>query len=343
MKEIERTNEFVEHLVDAEEMIAESTIGLNDEYPIGEAKKRVIGVEKNCKFIKIDPVEFAKNPYLQNIQIDNWRIGNIYLHNKEYYEPYKTYVYGARKRDPKTLTAQYEFCYFPTTVHFPALGTIIPYTKWMGVEVSEINTFQSFINEASGKVLLMGCGLGYVAYMLSLKENVDEVTIVELNPDIKKMFETYLKPQMNNKINIFLGDAIQFLENEDLSAYQYCSVDIWHDLIEMFPIYLKCLLLEQRHPQTKFHYWLEDDLHKAFESSWILLLKKFINGNHSEENPEFFTDVLKMQNIETIEDIRKFIAAPKRAIIQEWAFQHPKEVHNFEGLYKTLSKIQRKL
>lgn len=40
----------------------------------------------------------------------------------------------------------------------------------------------------------LGCGLGYVAYILSLKENVEEVTIVELNSDIKKMFKKYLKP-----------------------------------------------------------------------------------------------------------------------------------------------------
>lgn len=344
MKEIERTNEFIERLLDAEEMIAGSVRGLNHECPIGIARKKIIGVEKNCKIIKVDPIELAQNPYLQNIHIENWLVGNICLTTAEKYEKYKTYNYGFLKRDPKSLTTLYELCYFPEEVHYPSLGAFYPdrYEKWMGVEPGEINTFAPFIEEAKGKVLLMGCGLGYVAYMLSLKDDVEEITIVELDPNVKKMFEMYLKRQMNNKINIILGDAIQFLENEDISMYQYCSVDIWHDVTDMLPIYLKLLLLEQRHPKTKFHYWLEEDLQVSFEAVWITLLKKAVNKKLTEKKSEIFTEILKMQNIENIEDIIKFMNAPKRPFIKEWALQNPDEAYNYEGLKQSLLKLRNK-
>lgn len=339
MREIERTREFIENLVIAQEIIGESIDGLNSFCPIGEARKKIVGVESNCEIIKLDPSFLLENPYIKNIHIGNWTVGNICLAKDDFYEGYKTNIWSSRKRDEKTLTTLYSFCYFSETINFPSLGTLFPNTKWMGVEPNEINTFSSFIDEASGKVLLMGCGLAYVAYMLSLKDNVDEVTIIELDPDVKKMFETYLKPQMNNKISIYQGDAIKFLENENLSSYQYCSVDIWYGAIDMFPIYLKCLLLEQRHPYTKFHYWLEDDLHIALEDTWIALLKRLWDKNLQMKDPEILTDILISQNLETVEDIRQFILSSKRPLIKDWALQHPKEASNHEGLPKSLARL----
>ena len=179
--------------------------------------------------------------------------------------------------------------------------------------------------------------------MLSLKENIEEVTIVELDPNVKTMFETYLKPQMNDKINVVLGDAIQFLETEDISTYQYCSIDIWHSPNDMFPIYLKCLLLEQRHPKTTFHYWLEEDLHVSMEATWIKLLKRYVNETQPTKKQEIFTEILKMQKFETVDDVIRFIRAPKRPIIQEWALQNQEEAYNHEDLLQTLLRLRNKI
>ncbi|MCH5166388.1 MAG: hypothetical protein J1F35_00715 [Erysipelotrichales bacterium] len=336
MTEIERTNEFLEQLIDAEEMIYKGAKGLNDGIPIGEAKRQISGLEKNIKITKIEPIEYLNNPYLKNIEIKDWIVGNIYLSYANVFEEYKTYTNNSRKRDPKSLTTIYDLSYFPKDIILPALGTVFPYTKWMGVEPGEINTFSSFIEEASGKVLLMGCGLGYVAYMLSLKDNVDEVTVIELDSDVKAMFDIYLKPQMNNKINVVLGDAIKFLEEEDISSYQYCSVDIWHGITEMFPFYLKCLILEEKHPNTKFHYWLEDDLHVTIEKGWIKLIKRLINNKLTEGKPEIFADIAKMQNIETIEDVKRFMMEPKKPMIKEWALNNQEIACNPEYSVKSL-------
>lgn len=104
MSEIERTKEFIDGLIDAEDMINESITTLNQGCQIGEAKKKIAGIERNCIITKLNPEEFYQNPYLQNIEIDEWQVGNIYITPTHFLDEYKTYNYKARKRDPKTLT-----------------------------------------------------------------------------------------------------------------------------------------------------------------------------------------------------------------------------------------------
>lgn len=323
MSEIEKLKEFVNELNNIEELIYDSVVNLNHgEVPIWVAKKQIVGIEKNCKITKLDPLYLKENPYIKNIHIEDWVIGNIYLQNMDVYEENGVYVYKMRERDQKSLTTVYNLAYFPENVRTPALGTIVPYTKWMGVDISEITSFEPFIKCAHGKVLLMGCGLAYVAYMLSLKNDVEKVTVVELDKDIKKMFETYLKSQMNNKIEVIEGDALEFLEVEDISKYDYCSVDIWHGAMDMFPIYLKCLLLEEKHEGVKFHYWMEEDLHNILEKMWLIILEKRFDKELLDDDLKIFVDILDSQNVNTVEDLRKFLQTPKREILTEWALSN---------------------
>lgn len=337
MSELNKTMEFVDELIDAEQVIMEYAAPLTKECSVDVAKESIYGFERNCKLNKITANDFAQNPYIKNIKIKDCYVDDVYLNNIGTYLADITYINSSRKRDPKTLTTIYDFCYFDEPIRYPSIGIIKPdmpfginYDKWMGVEPGEINTFASFIAEAKGNVLLMGCGLAYVAYMLSIKKDVETVTIVELNPKIIEMFQRNLKPQMNDKIKIVQGDAIHFLENEDLSKYQYCSVDIWHSALDMLPIYLKCLLAEPRHPHTKFHYWLEGDLHIGMENLWIDSLNSFLTDNLPDFYPKIFTDILANQNIKTIEDVRNFILADKRSIIKQWALSNPDEAYNMD-------------
>lgn len=339
MEQIKRTREFINELADIEELIFDNMQGLNrGDVSLWDAKKQIKGLERNCELTKLSPTLLSDNPYIKNIHTDEWLVGNVFLSNLNGYEEYKTYVYAMRKRDSKSLTTLYHLCYFDQNVYFPTLGTIIPQTKWMAVEPSEIKSFEPFIKEAHGNVLLMGCGLGYVAYMLSIKDNVDLVTIVELDPFVKSMFGTYLKPQMNNKISIVLGDALEFLDVKDLSKYDYCSIDIWHGAMEMFPIYTKCLLLEQKHKNTKFHYWLEEDLHCVLETIWIILLKRKFNDEKISKDLKIFSDIMESHSINTEEDIKTFLTSPKRKIITEWALNNPDAARNQTNLNPLIQK-----
>lgn len=342
MTELGKANEFIDQLIYRESKLAPVATILNSNVPVEFANFLTVGAGNNFEIKKLEPTYLEKNPYFNNIQIKDCRVGNIYLNKKDFYIANLTYSFDSLKRDPITLAPIYKYCYFTDDVHYPSLGTIFPTDKWMGVEPSEINTFSSFIKKAKGKILLMGCGLGYVAYMLSLKKDVEEITIVELDPGVIQMFLRYLKPQMNSKINIVQADVMEFLEKEDISMYQYCSVDIWHGIKDMFPIYLKCLLLEQKHPKTKFHYWLEEDLHVCLESTWLTILKDVINQKNPNEKSDVFTEILKMQNIETVDDVRSFMLAPKRPIMIDWAINNPEDAYNHESLDETLKKLYRR-
>ena len=65
----------------------------------------------------------------------------------------------------------YFICDYP--LRFPGLTEGSSNTCWMTVEPFEIETFKKFIEEAKGDILLIGCGLGYAAYMLFRDNKLD--------------------------------------------------------------------------------------------------------------------------------------------------------------------------
>ena len=55
---------------------------------------------------------------------------------------------------------------------------------WMTVTPNEIETMKEPVDQAFGNVLTFGFGLGYYAYMISEKEEVTSITVVEINGDV---------------------------------------------------------------------------------------------------------------------------------------------------------------
>lgn len=62
----------------------------------------------------------------------------------------------------------------------------------MSVSPNEVFTMEKIIKNAKGKVLTLGCGMGYFAYMVSLKEDVESITIVESEQSVIDLFEKSL-------------------------------------------------------------------------------------------------------------------------------------------------------
>lgn len=50
---------------------------------------------------------------------------------------------------------------------------------WMTITPNEIETMKEAVDKAFGNVLTFGLGLGYYAYMVSEKVNVESITVVE--------------------------------------------------------------------------------------------------------------------------------------------------------------------
>ena len=261
------------------------------------------------------------NPYLKDIDITDIEYKNIRLKNKRIIKGRTLTEFGEKTRDPKTFERRNKYFICNNTLRFPAIVEGDGNIPWMTVEPVEINSFENIIDEANGNVLLIGCGLGYVAYMMSLKEEVKSITIVDLNEDILEIFNQYILPQFRNKdkIKTIKSDALEYLSSEDLTKYDYVNVDIWHDVIDMVYTYLPCLAIEKKYPNTKFSYWIEGELKECLQKN---ILKAI--ALDEEEKVELLLnaiakDIIKNTNITCLEDIQNLLELPDlRGILYNW-------------------------
>ena len=116
------------------------------------------------------------NPYYKNVKLDTTTCGAITLSTKDTlpYEFFQAYYQTYDKSNPFFYA---KLGFFDRKIYFPALlenGNV-----WMSVVVSEIESMQKDIDLAHGKVITYGLGLGYYAFMVAAKENVESVTIIE--------------------------------------------------------------------------------------------------------------------------------------------------------------------
>ncbi len=140
----------------------------------------------------------------------------------------------------------------------------------MEVTPDEIISFNNRSENASGNVLICGCGVGFTAYTLSLRKDIDSITILENDPNVIALFKENIEPEIKTPIRIIECDALEYLgltpnskgqPQEDLRKYNYIDVDTWFSLEDMIYPYLKCLQLEQKYPDVKFSYWLESEFY----------------------------------------------------------------------------------
>ncbi len=201
--------------------------------------------------------ELESNPYYQNVHFDNQKQGRFEL-SMASFRRYELFMYDT----PKDRFQG---------VMIPAIGTVdhrfkFPNIKengsaWMSITPNEIFTMQKPIEDASGKVLTLGCGMGYFAYMAALKDSVEHVTIIEKQPEVIELFNTFILPQFSckDKITVIQADAFDYIEALADGEYDYCFVDIWKGNTDTVP-YLKMKRLCNRFRKTSLSYWIEDAL-----------------------------------------------------------------------------------
>lgn len=128
----------------------------------------------------------------------------------------------------------------------------------MSITPHEILTMKEPIKKAHGNVLTYGLGLGYYAYMISIKDEVKSVTIIEKDNRVIEMFNTYILPQFSykNKIKIIHSDAIEYSKNR--SKFDYTFIDLWHTVDDGLPLYLTFKSIYQN--DLNCDYWIEDSM-----------------------------------------------------------------------------------
>ena len=157
--------------------------------------------------------KYRDNPYLKNIKFPDtatrhWK----FTHYS--YRPYEAFICNDIDID-KNLREVPQIGFFRERFAYPAVEQ--DGREWMAVKPSEIETMRAPIEEATGRVVTFGLGLGYFAYMVSEKPDVTSLDIVERSEEATALFERHILPQFPNKekIRIIRSDAFGFL-NENM-------------------------------------------------------------------------------------------------------------------------------
>ena len=226
-------------------------------------------------------VDYQSNLYYSTIRFSERRVGDASMGYQQY-ACYEAFPCGDLWEDDEgRLRAPLGF--FDSEFRYPsvaqydadyALQTCDGNDRiWMTVTPNEILTMESSIAAAQGHVLVLGLGLGYYAFMVSQKAEVERVTVVERNPSMIRLFENELLPQFPNrkKINLICDDAFRYIQTthwgaqtalqEALPQPRVVFADLWHDVSDGIPLYQKLKSLESMAPSnTKFHYWIEPSM-----------------------------------------------------------------------------------
>ena len=135
---------------------------------------------------KLDADEYANNPYYKNIKIPTIKMGNSEL-KYEKYKPFEGFVCDdiIQTKEGRQIP---QIGFFETEFMFPAI--LENDRIWMTITPNEIETMKEPVDQAFGNVLTFGLGLGYYAYMVSEKNNVESITVVEMNEDVIHLFNT---------------------------------------------------------------------------------------------------------------------------------------------------------
>jgi len=205
----------------------------------------------------LDGDEFTSDPYMKQVKIRDVKKGDILL-TYAHYEKGEIFQYDMPLMERDQCIPRLGA--FNKTVCFPALyeGDI----PWVSVCPSEINSMRGQIDEAFGRVLVLGLGLGYYPFMISAKENVERITIVEIEPGIIDIFREHILPffPYKDKIEIVCDDALKYMKKVGDGEFDFIFADIWEGAVDGAPLYESIKTHEKRLTKTVFTYWIKDEI-----------------------------------------------------------------------------------
>ncbi len=253
---------------------------------------------------QLKPQKYYDNSYFRNFLCGNipvFRSGQWEL-KIESYQPYEVFVRGNIQVEPNFREIP-QLGYFDREFSFPAL--LQNGREWMTVTPNEIETMNSAVAAASGRVLTFGLGLGYFIWQAAEKAEVNSIIAVEKDPALIALFKNQLLPHFPHpqKIQIIQQDAFEFIRENTLdnsldTPFDFVFVDIWHDVSDGAELYVKMKPLEKilDNRFNAFQYRLTTKPHDSGKSArwmyWIepeilsyLRWRLFDKLNSPAENP----------------------------------------------------------
>ncbi len=208
----------------------------------------------------LDEHDFLSDPYYMAVKINSGKkIGDWEL-REDVLPPFSAFVCDNPLTFPDGRVIP-QIGFFDTEFRF--LSVLQKDREWMTMMPNELVTQREPIKKAKGRVCTYGLGLGYFAFMCARKEDVERVTIVELDDNVITLFKEMLLPNFVNpeKIEIVKADAFEFAKHEAPKRnFDYIFADIWHDPSDGVEAYKKFKELEHLCSNTKFDYWIEKTL-----------------------------------------------------------------------------------
>lgn len=206
---------------------------------------------------KFSAKQFRSDPYLKKIKVLSVREGDFLL-TESSYERGEIFQY-----DMPDLSLSYivpKLGFLTESATFPTIyeGNV----PWMSVCPSEIYSMKPHVLAASGRVLVLGLGLGYFPFMISRKSEVKSIVIVELREEVIKIFNDHILPQFpfKEKIEVVRADALKYLASTADGQFDYCFADIWENQFDGAVYYKEIKPFEEKLPSTRFSYWIEKEI-----------------------------------------------------------------------------------
>lgn len=202
----------------------------------------------------LDYDHYKSDPYMQTVKATGIRCGDWEFAERSY-RPYEAFVY-----DQSELTADGRLLprigFFDREYRFPCI--LENGREWMLITPNEIETMKNPILHTHGEVATYGLGLGYFPFMVSDKESVASVTVVEQDARVIDLFERHILPQFphKEKIHVVCEDAFAFAARKP--RFDFVFADIWHDPSDGVEAYLRLKMLERE--DVQYAYWIEDTL-----------------------------------------------------------------------------------
>ena len=226
-----------------------------------------------------DVSEIQDNPYVKDIDFKDRRSGDFEFRYHSFM-PYELDIYDIPRKIIEYDVDIPRISCFTEKVEYPVIFQNSIKSTWMSVSPNEINTMKQPIRNAKGKVLTLGCGMGYFAYMASLKADVESITIVEREQSVIDLFTSFILPQFKtkDKITVIKDDAIEYMMNLEDGLYDYCFADIWIGVMD-FESYIETKEVCKRFRKMRMEYWIEDAFGILLSSHIYIEMLKAISSN----------------------------------------------------------------
>lgn len=234
---------------------------------------------KLSNFKELNTNDYESNDFYLFLKT-NFKEKNIdskYSLKENYYAPYEGFLY-----DDIEIDGLYEINkvgYFKNK--FVYYNLIENNNVWMNITPFEINTMKKPIEKAYGNVLTFGLGLGYFAYMVSKKEEVKSLTIVEKDEKIIDFISKNIIDKFENKSKIkIIKDDIYKYPSSKLKDFDYIFIDTYRQGDDGLNFYFD---LYSKFKNTNFNFWIENSILSTFKKYIFLFLASIFDKKYYKE------------------------------------------------------------